>query len=124
MAAAPMWEDLNWTRTPIAVTEFVAKMAQLWSQPEAKDEILTRIVNGDALGALGFSEPASGSDVFSARFSAVRDSDGWVMNGQKMFTTNGHNAEYILMLTPTATRGNKHQRLTMFNIHLTLHGLA
>src|SRR3546814_11964689 len=86
MAAAPMWEDLNWTRTPIAVTEFVAKMAQLWSQPEAKDEILTRIVNGDALGALGFSEPASGSDVFSARFSAVRDSDGWVMNGQKLFT--------------------------------------
>src|SRR3546814_1689711 len=98
-------------------------MSQLWAQPEAKDEILTRIVNGDALGALGFSEPASGSGVFSARFSAVRDSDGWVMNGQKMFTTNGHNAEYILMLTRTDTSGKKHQGLTMFIMPLNLPGV-
>src|SRR3546814_5040963 len=63
MAAAPMWEDLNWTRTPIAVTEFVAKMAQVWSQPEAKDEILTRLVNGDALVALGFSEQIGRANV-------------------------------------------------------------
>src|SRR3546814_11710165 len=112
MAAAPMWEDLNWTRTPIAVTEFVAKMAQLWSQPEAKDEILTRIVNGDALGALGFSEPASGSGVFNARFSAVRDSDGWLMNGQMMFTTHGNNARSFLNITHTHHHRTKKPGLT------------
>lgn len=123
MAAAPMWEDLNWTRTPIAVTEFVAKMVQLWSKPDAQDEILPRILGGDATGALGFSEPGSGSDVFSARFSAVREGDDWVMNGQKMFTTNAHNADYILMLTRTDSSGKKHQGLSMFVMPLNLAGV-
>src|SRR3546814_3127441 len=69
------------------------------------------------------SDVCSSDLVFSARFSAVRDSDGWVMNGQKMFTTNGHNAEYILMLTRTDTSGKKHQGLTMFIMPLNLPGV-
>lgn len=123
VAAAPMWEDMNWTRTPTAVTEFVAKMVELWSQPEAKGEILGTILKGEALGCLGFSEPGSGSDVFAARFSAVRDGDAWVMNGQKMFTTNAHNAHYILMLTRTDGSGKKHEGLTMFVMPLNEPGV-
>lgn len=123
MAAAPMWEDIGWTRTPIAVTEFVAKMAQLWSQPETKEEIVGAIARGEALGALGFSEPQSGSDVFGTKFSAVREGDEWVLNGQKMFTTNGHQADYILMLTRTDNSGKKHQGLTMFIMPMKLPGI-
>jgi len=123
MAAAPLWEDISWTRTPIAVTEFVAKMAQLWSQPGTKEEIVGAIARGDALGALGFSEPQAGSDVFSAKFSAVPDGGDWVMNGQKMFTTNGHQADYILMLTRTDNSGKKHQGLTMFIMPMKLPGI-
>ncbi|MDB5423250.1 MAG: hypothetical protein JWQ29_666 [Phenylobacterium sp.] len=123
MAAAPLWEDMNWTRTPLAVTEFVAKMTELWSGDEAKAEIMPRFISGEALGCLGFSEPSSGSDVFAASFSAVRDGDGWVMNGQKMFTTNAHNADYILMLARTDTSGKKHQGLTMFVMPLNLPGV-
>lgn len=123
MAATPMWEDMGWTRTPSAVTEFVAGMADLWSQPEAKAEILGAILSGDALGCLGFSEPQSGSDIFGAKFSAVRDGDEWVLNGQKMFTTNGHNARYILMLTRTDTSGKKHEGLTMFILPMDLPGI-
>lgn len=123
MAAAPVWEDIGWTRTPVAVTEFVAKMAKLWSQDEVRDEIVGRIVGGDALGALGFSEPQSGSDVFGTRFSAVRDGDDWVLNGQKMFTTNGHQADYILMLTRTDNGGKKHHGLTMFIMPMNMPGV-
>jgi len=123
MAAAPIWEDIGWTRTPLAVTEFVAKMAQLWSQPGTKEEIVGAIARGEALGALGFSEPQSGSDVFGAKFSAVRDGEEWVMNGQKMFTTNGHQADYILMLTRTDNSGKKHQGLTMFIMPMKLPGV-
>ena len=123
MAAAPLWEDIGWTRTPIAVTEFVAKMAQLWSQPGTKEEIVGAIARGEALGALGFSEPQAGSDVFGSRFSAVRDGGDWVLNGQKMFTTNGHQADYILMLTRTDTSGKKHQGLTMFIMPMKLPGI-
>jgi alkylation response protein AidB-like acyl-CoA dehydrogenase len=123
MAAAALWEDMGWTRVPAAVTEMVGKLALLWSQPKAKAEILPRIVAGDALGALGFSEPGAGSDVFAARFSAVRDGEGWLLNGQKMFTTNAHNADYIILLTRTSNEGKKHEGLTMFIMPLRLAGI-
>ena len=123
LAAAPLWEDLNWTRVPSAVTEMVAKVAEVFRSPKAKQEILSRIIAGDALGCLGFSEPASGSDIFAAKFSAVRDGDGWVMNGAKMFTTNAHNADYIIMLTRTNNEGKKHEGLTMFVMPLKLPGV-
>jgi len=123
MAAAPIWEDLGWTRTPSAVTEFVAAMADMWAQPEAKQEIVGRIISGESLGCLGFSEPQSGSDIFGAKFAAIRDGDDWVLNGQKMFTTNGHNADYILLLTRTDNSGKKHQGLTMFVVPMNLPGI-
>ncbi len=123
MAAAALWEDIGWTRVPAAVTEMVGKLALLWSQPKAKAEILSRIIAGDALGALGFSEPSAGSDVFAARFSAVRDADGWLLNGQKMFTTNAHNADYIILLARTSNEGKKHEGLTMFIMPLRLPGV-
>jgi len=123
MAAAALWEDMGWTRVPAAVTEMVGKLALLWSQPNAKAEILPRIVAGEALGALGFSEPGAGSDVFAARFSAVRDEEGWLLNGQKMFTTNAHNADYIILLTRTSNEGKKHEGLTMFIMPLRLAGI-
>ena len=122
MAAAALWEDIGWTRVPAAVTEMVGKLALLWSQPKAKAEILPRIIAGEALGALGFSEPSAGSDVFAARFSAVRDGDGWLLNGQKMFTTNAHNADYIILLTRTSNEGKKHEGLTMFIMPLRVAG--
>jgi alkylation response protein AidB-like acyl-CoA dehydrogenase len=122
-AAAPLWEDMGWNRTPVAVTDFVAKMAKLWSQPDVKDEILGAITRGEALGALGFSEPDAGSDVFAAKLAAVRDGDDWVLNGQKMFTTNAQQANYILMLTRTDNSGKKHQGLTMFIMPMNVPGI-
>ena len=119
MAAAPLWEDIGWSRTSIGITEFNANMCALWGTEEAKAEILPRIVRGDALGCLGFSEPGAGSDVFGCAFRAERLPDGdWLMNGQKLWTTGAHNADYILMLTRTTPNSTgslkKHQGLTMF----------
>jgi 3-oxochol-4-en-24-oyl-CoA dehydrogenase len=115
MAAAPLWEDIGWNRTSISITEFNANMCALWGTEEAKAEILPRIVSGEALGCLGFSEPGAGSDVFGCAFKAERLPDGdWLMNGQKLWTTGAHNADYILMLTRTTPGLKKHQGLTMF----------
>lgn len=115
MAAAPLWEDIGWSRTSIGITEFNANMCNLWGTEEAKAEILPRIVRGEALGCLGFSEPGAGSDVFGCAFRAERQPDGhWLMNGQKLWTTGAHNADYILMLTRTTPGLKKHQGLTMF----------
>lgn len=115
MAAAPLWEDIGCSRTSIGITEFNANMCALWGTEEAKAEILPRIVRGEALGCLGFSEPGAGSDVFGCAFKAERQADGdWLMNGQKLWTTGAHNADYILMLTRTTPGLKKHQGLTMF----------
>jgi alkylation response protein AidB-like acyl-CoA dehydrogenase len=123
MAAAPMWEEMGWNRTAASVTEFVAGMTMLCATPEVKEEVLGKVLAGEALGCLGFSEPQSGSDIFGAKFSAVRDGDEWVLNGQKMFTTNGHHAHYILLLTRTDNSGRKHEGLTMFVVPMDLPGI-
>jgi 3-oxochol-4-en-24-oyl-CoA dehydrogenase len=123
MAAAPLWEDIGWSRTSISITEFNANMCALWGTEEAKAEILPRIVRGEALGCLGFSEPGAGSDVFGCAFKAERQPDGdWLMNGQKLWTTGAHNADYILMLTRTTPGLKKHQGLTMFLMPLNESG--
>ena len=123
-AAAPLWEDIGWSRTAISITEFNAHMCQLWATDAAKTEILPRFTKGEALGCLGFSEPGAGSDVFACSFSARLESDGdWIMSGQKLWTTNAHIADYILMLTRTDTSGNKHQGLTMFLMPLNVTGV-
>lgn len=125
MAAAPLWEDIGWSRTSISITEFNANMCALWGTDEAKTEILPRIVRGEALGCLGFSEPGAGSDVFGCAFRAERQGDGdWLMNGQKLWTTGAHNADYILMLTRTTPGLKKHQGLTMFLMPLNEPGFA
>jgi len=67
---------------------------------------------------LGFSEPESGSDVAAAATRAVRDGDEWVINGQKMFTTNGHIGDYAFLLTRTNPDVPKHKGLTMFLVPL------
>ena len=63
---------------------------------------------------LGFTEPESGSDVAAAQTRAVRDGDQWIINGQKMFTTNAQEADYAFMLTRTNTEVPKHKGLTTF----------
>jgi 3-oxochol-4-en-24-oyl-CoA dehydrogenase len=125
MAAAPLWEDIGWSRTSISITEFCANMCQLWGSDETKAEILPRIISGDALGCLGFSEPGAGSDVFGCAFKAEQQAYGdWLMNGQKLWTTGAHNADYILMLTRTTPGLKKHQGLTMFLMPLNEPGFA
>jgi 3-oxochol-4-en-24-oyl-CoA dehydrogenase len=125
MAAAPLWEDIGWSRTSISITEFNANMCQLWGTEEAKAEILPRFVRGEALGCLGFSEPGAGSDVFGCAFRAERQENGdWRMNGQKLWTTGAHNADYILMLTRTTPGLKKHQGLTMFLMPLNEPGFT
>jgi alkylation response protein AidB-like acyl-CoA dehydrogenase len=73
--------------------------------------------------ALGFSEPESGSDVAAAQTRAVRDDDGWVINGQKMFTTNAQDADYVFMLTRTNPDVPKHQGLTTFLVSMRQPGI-
>jgi alkylation response protein AidB-like acyl-CoA dehydrogenase len=90
---------------------------------EQKQAFLPRLLAGEIIFSLGYSEPDSGSDVAAAKTRAVRDGDEWVINGQKMFTTLAHEASYVFLLTRTNTEVAKHKGLTMFIVPLDAPGV-
>jgi 3-oxocholest-4-en-26-oyl-CoA dehydrogenase alpha subunit len=101
----------------------IARMIEHSGTEEMKREILPKAVRGDIVMVLGFSEPESGSDVAAAQTRAVRDGDQWVIDGQKMFTTNGHIADYVFLLTRTNPDVPKHKGLTMFLVPMKQPGV-
>ena len=90
---------------------------------EQKRDFLPRALAGEILMSLGYSEPDSGSDVASIKTRALRDGDEWVINGQKMFTTLAHEADYVFLLTRTNPDVPKHKGLTMFLVPLDTPGI-
>ncbi|MGZ9257833.1 MAG: acyl-CoA dehydrogenase family protein, partial [Candidatus Binatia bacterium] len=64
-----------------------------WGTPEQKERYLPGLIDGTHVGALAMSEPGAGSDVVSMRLRADKKGDHYVLNGSKMWITNGHYAE-------------------------------
>jgi alkylation response protein AidB-like acyl-CoA dehydrogenase len=106
-----------------STTLMVANVIRHMGTEEQKRTILPRALGGEMLIVLGFSEPESGSDVAAARTRAVRDGDEWVINGQKMFTTNAQEADYVFLLTRTNAEVPKHKGLTTFLVPLRQPGV-
>ncbi|HET7718760.1 MAG TPA: acyl-CoA dehydrogenase family protein, partial [Acidimicrobiales bacterium] len=90
---------------------------------EQRAEILPRILAGEVMCCLGYSEPDAGSDVAAVATRAVRDGDHWVIDGQKMFTTMAHEAHYVFLLARTNLDVPKHKGLTMFLIPMDAPGI-
>ncbi|MEM1189531.1 MAG: acyl-CoA dehydrogenase family protein [Pseudomonadota bacterium] len=66
-----------------------------------KQQWLPKMVTGEAIGALAMTEPGAGSDVQGIRTNAVRDGDGWILNGSKIFITNGIHADLVIVAAIT-----------------------
>jgi len=67
-----------------------------------REHYLPRICRGEALFCIGMSEPGSGSDLASVRTRATRDGDGWIVEGQKIWTTNAMHSDYMIALVRTS----------------------
>ena len=78
-----------------------------------KDLFLQRILAGDVHFAIGYSEPDAGTDLASLRTTARRDGDHYVVNGQKMCTTGGHQADYVWLAVRTDPDAPKHQGISI-----------
>ena len=74
---------------------------------EMKDRVLPEVAKGNLLMAFGITEPNAGTDTSRITTRAVRDGDRWLINGQKVWTTNGKNASHILLLTRTSPRDDE-----------------
>ncbi|HEY1075646.1 MAG TPA: acyl-CoA dehydrogenase [Fontimonas sp.] len=124
-AAADVWEKHGWTTFAANVTQMVGAILHRFGSPEVKRDILAKIIAGEAICSLGYSEPGSGSDVFSAQCKATREPDGsWRIDGTKMFTSGADIADYVFMLTRTNPDVPKHKGLTMFIVPLKTPGIT
>jgi alkylation response protein AidB-like acyl-CoA dehydrogenase len=73
-----------------------------------KQKYLSKLATGEYIGAWGLTEPSSGSDAGSARMTAARRKDGWVLNGTKTFCTNGHYADVLVVIAVTDRAAHTH----------------
>jgi alkylation response protein AidB-like acyl-CoA dehydrogenase len=91
---------------------------------EQKDRYLARLLRADDVWCQLFSEPASGSDLAALRTTAVRDGEDWLVNGQKVWTTLAHVADFGIVLTRTDPDRPKHAGLTMFVVDMHAPGVT
>jgi butyryl-CoA dehydrogenase len=80
---------------------------------EQKQRLLTPLAKGEKLGCFALTEPGAGSDAASLRTTAVRDGDAYVLNGNKVFITNGTHADLALVFA-TVDPAKKHKGITAF----------
>jgi alkylation response protein AidB-like acyl-CoA dehydrogenase len=75
---------------------------------EQKRKYIPKLATGEFIGAWGLTEPGAGSDAGSARTTAVRKGDKWVLNGTKTFITNGHYADVVVVIAVTDKTAHTH----------------
>jgi alkylation response protein AidB-like acyl-CoA dehydrogenase len=101
----------------------IANCLRVAGSEAQKREIVPRLLGGEMIAALGYTEPGCGSDVAAAQTKARREGDEWVIDGQKMFTTVAEVATYVFLLTRTDPTVPKHKGLTLFLVPLSAEGV-
>jgi acyl-CoA dehydrogenase len=101
--------------------DLVATYIKSFGTEAQKQQWLPKMVTGEAIGSLGMTEPHAGSDLKEIRTRAVRDGDDFVINGQKVFISNGQTCDVIVLATKTdSTAGAK--GVTLFLVDASLPG--
>lgn len=92
---------------------------------DQKKFYLPKICRAEVFFCIGMSEPQSGSDLASIKTKAIKTSDGWVLNGQKVWTTNAHKSKYMIALVRTSgTSEDRNKGLSQFIVDLKAPGVT
>ena len=99
---------------PFLTTESVGPMIAEYGSEWAKEEIATKILKGELIFGIGYSEPNSGTDLASLQTKAIKQTDGYIINGQKMWTSLANFSDYIWLATRTDFEAKNHKGISMF----------
>ena len=91
-----------------AHTSLCSNHIYLAGSEEQKKKYVSKLATGEYIGAWGLTEPSSGSDAGSARMTAVRKGNNWVLNGTKTFITNGRYADVLVVIAVTDRAAHTH----------------
>jgi alkylation response protein AidB-like acyl-CoA dehydrogenase len=94
-----------------------------WGTDEQKKEFIPGILHGTIGWCQGFSEPNSGSDLASLKTTAVLDGDEWVINGQKVWTTQAQHADFVFLLTRTDPEAPQHAGISYLLVPMHQEGI-
>ncbi|MGI8553067.1 MAG: acyl-CoA dehydrogenase family protein [Dehalococcoidia bacterium] len=131
-AASPMTqlvynEEMAYAGAPLGFAfgpNLVGPTLMVWGNEEQKRRHLPAIADGDVFWCQGFSEPGAGSDLASLQSRAVAEGDDYVINGQKIWTSEGHRAGWMILLTRTDTQAPKHRGISYFLVDMNSPGIS
>ena len=104
---------------PAVTLQTVGPTLMKHGSQEQKDFFLPKILTGELHFAIGYTEPEAGTDLASLRTRAVLDGDQFTVNGQKIFTTGGHDADYIWLACRTDPDAPRHKGLSILIVDTT-----
>ena len=121
-------EELSYAGAPDAGRVFSVGMIGptliVHGSEEQKHQHLPRITSGDAIWCQGYSEPGAGSDLASLQTRAVRDGDDYLVNGQKIWTTGAHHADWCFLVVRTNPELPKHKGMSFLLVDMKTQGIT
>jgi len=121
-------EEMGYHRAPIGsviqAVGYIGPAILFFGTEEQKNQHLPPITAGDVVWTQGFSEPEAGSDLASLKCRAVKDGDDWVINGDKIWTSNAHRSEWCILLARTDPAAPKHKGISFFLVDMETPGIT
>lgn len=110
--------------TALVHTDLATPYVTNFGRPEQKERFLPKFATGEMITAIGVTEADAGSDVQAIRTNAKRDGDGWVINGSKMFITNGSFADVVFIAAKTNPDVKGSRGISIFAVERGTEGFA
>ncbi len=120
-------EEMAYHRAPLlnfAATGYLGPTIMMYGTDEQKAQHLPGITSNDVQWCQGYSEPESGSDLASLQMRAVQDGDDFVINGQKIWTSQAHYADWMFLLARTDPDAPKHRGISYFLVDMKSPGIT